>query len=34
MTDVVPVAIAADGKTVIFTYTRALSELYVANGLR
>jgi eukaryotic-like serine/threonine-protein kinase len=33
MTDVTPFAISADGKTIIFAYVRALSELYLANGL-
>lgn len=34
ITDVAPSAISADGKTIVFTYARALSELYLADGLR
>ena len=34
ITDVWPWAISADGKTILFLYTRILSELYLAEGLK
>ena len=34
ITDVAPLAISADGKTIVFKYARALSELYIVEGLK